>query len=192
MDQFFLSMAVVGTGQVLEGNVLTPKLVGGSVGLHPVWLMFALLAFGSLFGFGGMILAVPAAAAYGVLVRFAARRYKQSAMFPAWTSGEMIGQLPLDLRLSPRFGEEDFLESHCNAQALALVRLWPDWPRNMLLLNGSARAGKSHLGAIWAARAQARVVAAKDLDPASPPCSRRKGRCCWRTPKKRRKKSCST
>ena len=81
LDQFFLSMAVVGTGQVLEGYVLTPKLVGGSVGLHPVWLMFALLAFGSLFGFGGMILAVPAAAAAGVLVRFAARRYKQSALF---------------------------------------------------------------------------------------------------------------
>jgi predicted PurR-regulated permease PerM len=78
---FLLAMAVVGTGQALEGYVLTPKLVGGSVGLHPVWLIFALLAFGSLFGFAGMILAVPAAAATGVLVRFAARRYKQSALF---------------------------------------------------------------------------------------------------------------
>jgi chromosomal replication initiation ATPase DnaA len=81
----------------------------------------------------------------------------------------MNGQLPLDLRLSPRFGEEDFLESPCNAQALALVRLWPDWPRHMLLLNGPRGSGKSHLGAIWAARAHARVVAAKNLDPASPP-----------------------
>jgi predicted PurR-regulated permease PerM len=78
---FLMAMAVVGTGQALEGYVLTPKLVGGSVGLHPVWLIFALLAFGSLFGFGGMILAVPAAAATGVLVRFAARRYKSSALF---------------------------------------------------------------------------------------------------------------
>ncbi|MBB4197208.1 AI-2E family transporter [Rhodoblastus sphagnicola] len=75
------ALAVVGVGQFLEGNFLTPKLVGGSVGLHPVWLIFALLAFGSLFGFAGMILAVPAAAAFGVVVRFAARRYKQSTLF---------------------------------------------------------------------------------------------------------------
>ncbi len=76
-----LAMAVVFAGQFLEGNVLSPKLVGGSVGLHPVWLIFALLAFASLFGFAGMILAVPLAAAAGVLIRFAARRYKQSALF---------------------------------------------------------------------------------------------------------------
>lgn len=78
---FGLAMAVVGTGQFLEGNILSPKLVGGSVGLHPVWLIFALLAFASLFGFTGMILAVPMAAAAGVLIRFAAKRYKQSALF---------------------------------------------------------------------------------------------------------------
>ena len=78
---FGLAMAVVVTGQFLEGNILSPKLVGGSVGLHPVWLIFALLAFASLFGFAGMILAVPLAAATGVLIRFAARRYKQSALF---------------------------------------------------------------------------------------------------------------
>jgi predicted PurR-regulated permease PerM len=78
---FWLAMGVVGIGQFLEGNVLSPKLVGGSVGLHPVWLIFALLAFASLFGFAGMILAVPLAAAAGVLIRFAARRYKQSALF---------------------------------------------------------------------------------------------------------------
>jgi predicted PurR-regulated permease PerM len=78
---FGLAMGVVGTGQFLEGNILSPKLVGGSVGLHPVWLIFALLAFASLFGFAGMILAVPLAAAAGVLIRFAAKRYKQSALF---------------------------------------------------------------------------------------------------------------
>lgn len=78
---FGLAMAVVGAGQFLEGNILSPKLVGGSVGLHPVWLIFALLAFASLFGFAGMILAVPMAAATGVLIRFAARRYKQSSLF---------------------------------------------------------------------------------------------------------------
>ena len=78
---FGLAMAVVGSGQFLEGNILSPKLVGGSVGLHPVWLIFALLAFASLFGFAGMILAVPMAAAAGVLIRYAAYRYKHSALF---------------------------------------------------------------------------------------------------------------
>lgn len=70
-------------GQFLEGNILQPKLVGSSVGLHPVWLMFALFAFASLFGFLGMIIAVPAAAAVGVLVRFALRRYLESDLFAA-------------------------------------------------------------------------------------------------------------
>lgn len=68
-------------GQFLEGNVLQPKLVGSSVGLHPVWLMFALFAFGALFGFVGVLVAVPAAAAVGVLVRFALARYLQSDMY---------------------------------------------------------------------------------------------------------------
>jgi predicted PurR-regulated permease PerM len=69
LELFFLSVAVVVTGQFLEGYVISPKLVGGSIGLHPVWLMFALLAFGQLFGFVGLVVAVPAAAAIGVIVR---------------------------------------------------------------------------------------------------------------------------
>ncbi|MCF1449462.1 AI-2E family transporter [Agrobacterium vitis] len=69
------------TGQFLEGNVLQPKLVGSSVGLHPVWLMFAMFAFGSLFGFLGVLVAVPCAAAVGVLVRFAVRRYLDSDLY---------------------------------------------------------------------------------------------------------------
>ncbi|MBB4197207.1 hypothetical protein CCR94_14340 [Rhodoblastus sphagnicola] len=81
----------------------------------------------------------------------------------------MSGQLPLDLALAPRFGEQDFLESPCNAQALALVRLWPDWPRHMLLLTGPSGSGKSHLGAIWAARAGARIFDGRDLDAGGPP-----------------------
>ena len=60
-------------GQFIEGNILQPRLVGKSVGLHPVWLMFALFAFGALFGFVGLLIAVPAAAAVAVLVRFAHR-----------------------------------------------------------------------------------------------------------------------
>lgn len=68
-------------GQFLEGNILSPKLVGKSVGLHPVWLIFALLAFGSLFGFTGLIVAVPMAAAAGVILRFAVRRYRTSPLY---------------------------------------------------------------------------------------------------------------
>jgi predicted PurR-regulated permease PerM len=72
-------------GQFFEGYVLGPKLVGESVGLHPVWLMFALFAFAYLFGFVGMLVAVPLAAAAGVLARFALRQYRAS---PLYTGGE--------------------------------------------------------------------------------------------------------
>jgi predicted PurR-regulated permease PerM len=68
-------------GQFVEGNILSPKLVGASVGLHPVWLMFALLAFGTLFGFVGLLLAVPLAAAAGVIARHALRRYLASSLY---------------------------------------------------------------------------------------------------------------
>jgi predicted PurR-regulated permease PerM len=68
-------------GQFVEGNVLSPKLVGESVGLHPIWLIFALLAFAYLFGFVGLLLAVPLAAAVGVLVRFALRQYLASPLY---------------------------------------------------------------------------------------------------------------
>jgi predicted PurR-regulated permease PerM len=74
-----LSIFVV--GQVVEGYVLSPKLVGESVGLHPVWLLFALFAFGYLFGLVGLLLAVPMAAALGVLARFALKRYLASRYY---------------------------------------------------------------------------------------------------------------
>ncbi|TPW32068.1 AI-2E family transporter [Pararhizobium mangrovi] len=76
-----LVAAVFFTGQFIEGNILQPKLVGHSVGLHPVWLMFALFAFGSIFGFVGTLIAVPASAAIAVLVRFALARYLESALY---------------------------------------------------------------------------------------------------------------
>ncbi|MGB0498876.1 MAG: AI-2E family transporter [Rubricella sp.] len=72
---------VFAVGQAVEGNILTPKLVGGSVGLHPVWLIFALSAFGSLFGFTGMLIAVPVAASIGVMARFGVRQYLQSKLY---------------------------------------------------------------------------------------------------------------
>jgi predicted PurR-regulated permease PerM len=68
-------------GQFIEGNILQPRLVGKSVGLHPVWLMFALFAFGALFGFVGLLIAVPAAAAIAVLVRFGINRYLESPLY---------------------------------------------------------------------------------------------------------------
>jgi predicted PurR-regulated permease PerM len=73
--------AVFALGQAVEGNFLTPKLVGESVGLHPVWIIFALLAGGTLFGFLGVLLAIPAAAVVGVGVRFGLGRYLASAYF---------------------------------------------------------------------------------------------------------------
>lgn len=68
-------------GQFVEGNILQPRLVGRSVGLHPVWLMFALVAFGYLMGFVGLLVAVPLAAAVGVLARFGLERYRSSEFY---------------------------------------------------------------------------------------------------------------
>jgi predicted PurR-regulated permease PerM len=68
-------------GQVIEGYLLTPRLVGDRVGLHPVWIIFALMAGGALFGFLGLLLAVPMAAAIGVLARYAAERYLASGFY---------------------------------------------------------------------------------------------------------------
>jgi len=70
-------------GQILETSLLSPKLVGERVRLHPVWIIFALLAFGSLFGFLGVLIALPAAAVSGVMVRFALSRYLRSSLYRA-------------------------------------------------------------------------------------------------------------
>lgn len=74
-------VAVVLLGQFIEGNILSPRILGKSVGLHPVWLIFALFAFGYLLGFVGLLLAVPLAAATSVLVRFAVERYRASTLY---------------------------------------------------------------------------------------------------------------
>jgi len=78
---FFLAFGIVGVGQFLEGNVISPKLVGESIGLHPVWLMFALFAFGEWLGFTGLLIAVPTAAALGVLVRHLIGLYLKSPLY---------------------------------------------------------------------------------------------------------------
>ncbi|WP_263498164.1 AI-2E family transporter [Mesorhizobium sp. BH1-1-5] len=82
-------------GQFIEGNILQPRLVGKSVGLHPVWLMFALFAFGALFGFVGLLIAVPASAAIAVLVRFAIGRYLESPLYKGHAT-EPAPPLPAD------------------------------------------------------------------------------------------------
>ena len=74
-------------GQFIEGNVLSPNLVGQSVGLHPVWLIFALSAFGSMFGFVGMLVGVPVAAVIGVVVRFFLDRYREGLLYRGLTGG---------------------------------------------------------------------------------------------------------
>ncbi len=73
--------AIFAFGQFMEGNVITPRLVGSSVGLHPLWLIFALSAFGTLFGFVGMLVAVPVAAVIGVVARFLLDQYLQASLY---------------------------------------------------------------------------------------------------------------
>ncbi len=81
-------------GQLIEGNVLTPKLVGSSVGLHPVWLLFALSAFGTVFGFVGLLVAVPVAAIIGVLARFGIDRYLDSPLYSGKTAPTALSTPP--------------------------------------------------------------------------------------------------
>ncbi|MBV7393835.1 AI-2E family transporter [Mameliella sediminis] len=84
--------AIFQSGQFVEGNILTPNLVGSSVGLHPVWLLLALSVFGSLFGFIGLLVAVPLAAALGVIARFLIQQYKGSRLFLGLSSnGSFFG-----------------------------------------------------------------------------------------------------
>ena len=90
MGLFASAMVVVVIGQFLEGNVISPKLVGDNVGLHPVWLMFALLAFGSVLGFTGLIIAVPVAAAAGVILRFMVQKYRASHLYSSLPEAHMI------------------------------------------------------------------------------------------------------
>ena len=83
-DSYWLiggTAAIFFVGQAVEGNYLTPKLVGEKVGLHPVIVIFALLAGGTLFGFTGVLIALPAAAVAGVLVRFALQQYLHSPLY---------------------------------------------------------------------------------------------------------------
>jgi predicted PurR-regulated permease PerM len=77
----FVVIGIFFIGQFIEGNFLAPKLVGDRVGLHAVWIIFALLAGGQLFGFTGLLLAVPTAALFGVVIRHAIIWYQHSPAY---------------------------------------------------------------------------------------------------------------
>lgn len=78
IGEIFLVFIVIG---LIEGNVLTPRFVGGRIGLHPVWIIFSLLAGGAWFGFIGVLLAIPISAIIGVLVRLCVQWYLSTPFF---------------------------------------------------------------------------------------------------------------
>ncbi len=81
-------------GQFLEANILYPKLVGQSININPVWLMFALFAFALLFGIVGLLLAVPLAAISGVLTRYAIQKYQASSLYLGTDDGLVLTAAP--------------------------------------------------------------------------------------------------
>jgi len=85
--------------------------------------------------------------------------------------GVLARQLAFDLPHAESFRRDDFLASPANAAALALVERWPDWPGRLAAIVGPRGAGKSHLAAIWAERAGARIVAASALTRAEVPAA---------------------
>ena len=111
--QIAIIAGIFAVGQFVEGNILTPKLVGQSVGLHPVWLLFALATFGTLFGFVGMLIAVPVAAMIGVLTRFAVEQYQGSLLYRGQgargeaDAGSAAEPPPTPRKRAPRKAPED-------------------------------------------------------------------------------------
>ena len=171
--------------QVLDAGFLSPNIVGSKIGLHPVWLIFSLFVFSYLFGFVGVLVAVPIAAAVGVLVRFALNLYLESDVYrgdahpqiapvpslrlppspspPNFAMTAAPRQLVLDLPHRQALGEEDFLVSSSNEAAVELIDRWPEWPHPACVVSGPEGSGKSHLANVWRLRSGADVVAAADL-----------------------------
>jgi predicted PurR-regulated permease PerM len=79
---------IFGLGQFIEGNLISPRLVGSRIHLHPVWMIFAVLAGTALFGLLGTLIAVPFAGVIGVLIRFAIERYQESEVYHDREGGE--------------------------------------------------------------------------------------------------------
>jgi len=96
-DQWVFILIVLGIyliGQFLEANILYPKLVGQSININPVWLMFALFAFALLFGIVGLLLAVPLAAISGVLARYLIHKYQASSLYLGTDDGLVLTAAP--------------------------------------------------------------------------------------------------
>ncbi len=170
--QIGLIAGIFAVGQFLEGNVITPRLVGNSVGLHPVWLLFALSAFGAAFGFVGMLVAVPVAAMIGVLVRFGIQQYQESLLYKGIDqdkrrrrAGRVTDQLAFNLPCRQCSDTGRVFRSPAN-------EAWPwprwttgsDWPLGKMVLIGPRGAGKTHLAHIWAADSGATLLAADSTD----------------------------
>ncbi len=100
-------LAVFGVGQVIESYLLTPKLVGDRIGLHPVAVIFAVLAGGQLFGFLGMLLGLPLAAVVNVLLRYAHERYTQSHLYAGEHPRIVLDTFIDDGALPPAPGNQD-------------------------------------------------------------------------------------
>ena len=174
-------VGVLVAGMAFDAAVLSPRFVGHKVGLHPVWLIFALFVFSYLFGFVGTLVAVPLAAAVGVLVRFAVQVYLDSSVYKGTNGASralrqgagMSGpsrQLLLDLAQRPALGAEDFLVSASNQAAADMIDRWPDWPHASIVVVAPAHAGKTHLANVWrlkSARGPPQAGALREEDVAS-------------------------
>ena len=170
-ELFLLALGVVGSGQLLEGNVLSPQLVGEWIGLHPVWLMFALLAFGQLFGFLGLIIAVPTAAAIGVIVRHLIGLYLGVRFTAAGRNRRShdVSASSADVSLAA-FAElraRRFLSAPSNLDALTAIELWPNWAGRMLMLVGRGEQGRVTLQRFGLAAADAIGLVGEALDEQS-------------------------
>ena len=150
------------SGMAIDTAFLSPRFVGQKVGLHPVWLIFALFVFSYLFGLVGTLIAVPLAAATGgarALCRAGLPRQLRlqgqrcGAGRPREAQGDgMTGapdQLILDLPHRPALGAEDFLISGSNQAAADIVDRWPDWPHRSVVVVAPPGAGKTHLANVW-------------------------------------------
>jgi len=101
-----LVLGVFGIGQVIESYFLTPRLVGNKIGLHPVAVIFAIMAGGQLFGFLGVLLALPVAAVANVLLRYAHERYTHSALYAGDAPGIELDEY-VDLGLQRPTPDDD-------------------------------------------------------------------------------------
>jgi len=154
--------AVFALGQLVEGNYLQPKIIGGHVGLHPVWLMIALAVFGTLFGFVGLIVAVPLAAIVGVVARFLAARYKESALYTGREVPPPPPQ-PMLIELVPRGTVANSRQQAEHAKAVAVAEVRIEDARREALRAAEEAAHKEH-----APVAHATVVTHPETPDAAP------------------------